>query len=302
MDTLTEIAELQAFVQTVEARSLNRAAAELGVPRATLGRRLARIEERLGVRLLRRTTRRMALTDAGEELYRHARGVIAAVREAEAAVRRTDGAVRGLLRVSVPPSGDGQFHRLLLAFLDRYPEVRLEVNFSTQHVDLLTAGYDVGIRAGASIAPGLDGRILARITLRAVASPAYLARVGTPAQPEELAQHACLVGFALGERPATHWPLQDGGQVRVEGRIVSNDIQMLRQAALAGHGIALLPDLLIAADVQAGTLVPVLDARIGSSSQIALVYPERELHPPAVRAFIEFVLEHRAALAGPIRG
>jgi DNA-binding transcriptional LysR family regulator len=297
MDELTEIVELQAFVQTVEARSLNRAAVELGVPRATLGRRLARIEERLGVRLLRRTTRRMALTDAGEELYRHARGVLAAVKEAEAAVRRTDGAVRGLLRVSVPPSVDGQFQRLLLAFVERYPEVRLEAHFSTQHLDLLGAGYDVGIRAGPAIAPGLRGRTLARVTLRAVAAPSYLARAGTPEQPNELAQHACLVGFALGERPATHWPLLDGGHVRVEGRIVSNDIEMLRRAACAGHGIALLPHLLIQDDLRTGALVPVLGTRIGAASQLALVYAERELLPPAVRAFVEFVVAQAADLA-----
>lgn len=301
MDTLTEIAELQAFVQTVEARSLNRAATELGVPRATLGRRLARIEERLGVRLLRRTTRRMALTDAGEELYRHARGVIAAVQEAEAAVRRTDGAVRGLLRVSVPPSTDGVFQRLLLDFVEQYPEVRLEANFSAQHLDLLSAGYDVGIRAGPTIAPGLSGRVLTRVTLRAVAAPAYLERAGTPADPDDLARHACLVGFALGERPATHWPRLDGGQVRVEGRIVSNDIEFLRRAACAGHGIALLPHLMIEQDLRTGALVHVLDTRIGAASQIAVVYPERELMPPAVRAFVEFVRAHMSEVSIPPR-
>jgi DNA-binding transcriptional LysR family regulator len=301
MSMLTETAELQAFVQTVEARSLARAARELGVPRATLGRRLARVEERLGVRLLRRTTRRLALTDAGEELYRHARGVLAAVREAEAAVRRTDGAVRGLLRVSLPLSSEDALHGLLLDFGARYPDVRVEAQFSSHHVDLLGAGYDVGIRASPSIAPGLIARTLARVPLRAVASPAYLARAGLPGSPEELARHACIVGFSMGERPATQWPLAGGGHLRVEGVLATNDILLQREAARAGRGIALLPEIILRGDLLDGTLVPVLAGAVGGVTQVAVVYPERELLPPAVRAFVQFVVERGPSLFPSLR-
>src|SRR5262245_37870251 len=135
-----ETAELLAFSKAVDARSLSRAASELGVPRATLSRRLARLERRIGARLLRRSTRSLLLTDAGEALYRHARIVLDAVEQAEASVRQTDQAVRGDLRVSVPPM-DGGLHEMLCAFAERYPEVRLQVHFSTQLVDLRRDGY-----------------------------------------------------------------------------------------------------------------------------------------------------------------
>jgi DNA-binding transcriptional LysR family regulator len=289
MDTLTETAELLAFVHTVDARSLSRAAVELGLPRVTVSRRLARLEERLGVRLVRRTTRRLALTDAGEELYRRARVVLGAVREAEAAVRRTDGVVRGLLRVSAPPSGRGGFNDLFLDFLERYPEVRLEVEFAARHVDLVGSGYDVAIRASSDLDPGLIARSLARIRLLAVASPAYLARAGVPETPADLARHACLVGFADGARPVTHWPLVDGGKVRVEGALASNALELLLDAALRGRGIAFLPELLIQEPLRQGAIVQVLAGAVGAMSQLAVVYAEREFLPPVVRAFVNFV-------------
>src|SRR5436190_5770752 len=124
-----ETAELQAFARTVDAHSLSRAARQLGVPRATLGRRLARLEERLGARLLRRTTRSLTLTDAGDALYRHARIVLDAVSHAEASVRGSDDVIRGDLRVSVPPLTSMSFYRLVMRFATKYPAVRVQVHF-----------------------------------------------------------------------------------------------------------------------------------------------------------------------------
>src|SRR5262249_54048142 len=132
-----------AFSKAVDARSLSRAAVELGIPRATLSRRLARLEDRLGVRLLRRTTRSLTITDAGEALYRHARIVLDAVAEAEASIRRDDDRVRGNLRVSAPPMMNTGFLDLVAEFAAAYPQVRLQMHFSTQHVDLQRDGYDV---------------------------------------------------------------------------------------------------------------------------------------------------------------
>lgn len=284
----SETAELLAFVRVIEAGSVSRAAVELGVPRATLGHRLERLEERLGVRLVHRNTRRVVLTDAGEAFYPRARGVLAALRDAEAAVRQADGAVRGLLRVSLPPDGRGVFNPVLLAFHDRYPDVRLEAHFTTAHVDLVGTNYDVAIRAAQELDPSLVARRLATADNIAVASPGYLAR-GVPRTAEDLARHTCLVGFARGEVPATHWPLLAGGQVRVEGGLVSNSIELLAAAAMAGRGIALLPRPLIADALADGRLVPVLEGIVGAKAVIAAVYPARQLVPPAVRAFVDFV-------------
>src|SRR5262245_4894613 len=143
-----ETSELVAFTRTVEAKSLSRAAAELSTPRATVGRRLARLEERLGVRLLRRTTRALVLTDAGVAFYRHARIVLDAVGQAEASVRTSDNVIRGALRVTTPPLQDPSFHALVCDFASAHPEVVIQVDASSRHVDLLREGYDVALRVG----------------------------------------------------------------------------------------------------------------------------------------------------------
>lgn len=302
MAELPEISELLTFVRAVEARSISRAARELGVPRPTVGRRLARLESKLGVRLLRRTTRTMALTDAGEALYQRARAVVEAASDARDAVVRRDDAVRGRLRVSAPPVQGGLLGPLVAEFLATYPDVRVELETTTRHVDLVSDGFDVALRASSELAPGLVARTLGRTRVVAVASPEYLARAGTPRRAADLVHHACLLGYARGERPTTHWPRLRGGQLRIEGRLASNDIEVVRAAALAGHGIALLPLPLIHEDIAGGRLVPVLAAQIGAETRFAVVYAEREFLPAAVRAFVEAVVRWAAGLSLLNRG
>jgi DNA-binding transcriptional LysR family regulator len=293
-----ETAELLAFSRAVEAKSLSRAAAELGVPRATLSRRLARLEQRLGTRLLRRSTRSLLLTDSGEALYRHARIVLDALAHAEASVRQTDQAVRGDLRVSVPPMGIESFQRLLCDFAERYPEVKLQVHATTRIVDLQRDGYDVALRASPQMQPGLIARTLARQPSLAVAAPSYLARHGTPRTRRDLRQHRCLMGFARGEVPQSHWPLAGGGQLHVEGHLFSNDLALLCAAAVQGLGIAFLPLLLVHPHLESGALVPVLPGVLAAESRIAVVHPEREFVPPQVRAFVDAVVEWGPAALG----
>jgi DNA-binding transcriptional LysR family regulator len=285
-----ETAELAAFVQTVDARSLSRAAAELGIPRATLSRRLARLEQRLGARLLRRSTRSLALTDAGESFNRHARIVLEAVAHAEASVRQVDDAVRGSLRVSVPPIVTPSFRSMLCSFAERYPEVRLQVHFTSRIVDLRRDGYDVALRASSDMEPGLIARPLSREPMLAVASPAYLAAHGVPRSRRDLARHRCLMGFARGELPQSHWTFGSGNKVHLEGVFFSNELDLLCDAALRGLGIAFLPLMITHAALQSGALVPVLPDTLYAEALIAVVYPEREFVPPAVRAFVEAVV------------
>lgn len=281
-----ETSELLAFTKTIEAHSLSRAAAELGAPRATIGRRLARLEEKLGVRLLRRSTRALALTDAGEAFYRHARIVLDALAQAEASVE-TDEELRGTVRIAVPPMLDRSFGALVAEFARAHPHVQLQVNVATRHVDLLREGYDLALRAANELDAGLVARIVARAQIVALASPAYLRRRGTPRRVEDLANHDCLLGFARGEVPATHWPLLRGGRVAVRGSFLSNDITLLADAALRGLGITLLPTMLVGKLVTRGDLVHVLPELVGAESRVAIVYPERELLPAQVRAFLD---------------
>ena len=289
MNDPVETSELLAFAKTIEAKSLSRAAIELGVPRATISRRLARLEQRLDARLLRRTTRSLALTDAGEALYRHARIVLDAVAHAEASVRRTDDVVRGDLRVSVPPIMPASFYALVCDFAKRYPELRLHMHFSTQHVDLRRGDYDVALRASTELEPGLIARTLARARVVAVASPAYVAEHGTPRSERDLREHRCLMGFTRGEFPQTHWPLRGGGKVHVEGSLFSNEITLLCEAALHGLGIAFLPWIMVGDLVESGALVHVLEGVVETESRVAAVYLEREFVPPQVRAFVDAV-------------
>jgi DNA-binding transcriptional LysR family regulator len=293
-----ESAELLAFSKAVDAKSLSRAAVELGVPRATLSRRLARLEQRLGTRLLRRSTRSLLLTDSGEALYRHARIVLDALAHAEASVRQTDQAVRGDLRVSVPPMGIDSFQQLLCGFAERYPEVKLQVHATTRIVDLQRDGYDVALRASSELQPGLIARTLARDPLLAVASPAYVSQRGIPRARRDLRQHRCLMGFARGEVPQSHWPLAGGGQLHVEGHLFSNDVQLLCAAALRGLGIAFLPLLIVYPHLESGALLPVLQGVLSAESRIAVVYLEREFVPPQVRAFVDAVVEWGPAALG----
>jgi DNA-binding transcriptional LysR family regulator len=283
-----ETAELLAFARTAELLSLSRAAAELGVPRATLSRRLSRLEERLAVRLLRRTTRSMALTDAGELLYRHAQEVLEAVEQAEQAVRRRDDqAIGGELRVSVPPMRSPEFNAFLTRFAATYPGVRLSVHFSSSHVDLVRGGYDVAMRASATLEPGLVARTLRRDALLVVAAPAYLAAHGTPRTRRDLRAHRVLQGFARGERPSTYWPLVGGGQVRVEGVLATNELGLLCDAAEQGLGLALIPRFLAHDRLEQGALVHVLAGVVGTETKVSVVYREREFVAPQVRAFVD---------------
>jgi DNA-binding transcriptional LysR family regulator len=296
-----ENAELVAFVRIVDSKSLSRAAAELGVPRATIGRRLARLEERLEVRLLRRTTRTLSLTDAGEVFYRHARIVLDAVSQAQASVRAKDDVVRGDIRVSVPPISDESFIKMVATFAKAHPLVRLQIDFSTRHVDLLREGYDVALRASRDIQPGLVARLVRRDRSIAIASPEYLAKHGTPRTVKDLRAHRCLTSFARGELPQSTWPA-GRGEVHVDGSFSSNDLRLLREAALQGLGIALLPTMFVEDLVESGALVQVLAGVVEADNRMAVVYPEREFLPAHVRAFVEALVAWAPSLNRPSVG
>src|SRR5216683_1625600 len=285
-----ETSELLAFTRTVEAKSLSRAAAELGAPRATIGRRLARLEQRLGVRLLRRTTRALALTDAGDAFYRHARIVLDAVVQAEASVRKSDKVIRGTLRVATPPMMDPSFNALVCDFARAYPEVQIHVDASSRYVDLLREGYDVALRAGTELEPGLVARTLARTSAVAVAAPAYLAANGTPRKVRDLRTHRCLVGFTPSGLPQTHWPKAGGGKISVEGSFVSNDITLLMDAAVRALGIAVSPALLGGAPPDRGAVFGFPPEFFPAKRGGGVVPRKKDLPPPQVRAFIDVLV------------
>ena len=300
MSEPVETVELLAFTRAVEAKSLSRAAAELGIPRATVGRRLARLEERLGTRLLRRTSRSLIVTDAGERFYRHARVLLDSIAQAEASVRSTTNTMRGELKVSVPPLGvtlgaKESFSAMAMSFARKHPEVRLQIDVSTKFVDLLRDGYDVALRTTYQVHPGLVARTVERNKYIAVAAPAYLAEHGTPRSVKELRRHSCLTSFARGELSQCTWPA-GRGVVHIEGSFSSNDPGLLRDAAVNGLGIALLPRLLVADLLESGVIVQVLAGVVEAEHHVAVVFLESHLLPAHVRAFVDALVEWAPAL------
>lgn len=282
-----ETSELIAFVRTVDLGSLSAAAVDLGQPRATVARRLERLEERLGTRLLRRTTRQVALTEAGRACLEFAReSVRAATDAARAAVGQQDEVV-GVLRVSVPPV-QAEIAELLLGFHERFPRVQMEVMATSAYTDLVAGRYDVALRASSGPLPaGYVARILSRSRLSVVGSSAYFARAGRPTEVSALVGHACLVALR-GDQPARAWPLRAGGDAPVNPVFAANDLALLMSAALADRGLALLPEALAG---RHPSLERVLVDEVGTTAIVALLYPERAWMPAPVRAFIDYVTE-----------
>lgn len=280
------------FVVIVDSGSLTAAASVLGLPRPTVSRRLARLEERLGVRLIHRTTRRMKLTQQGATLYEKARRVVQIAREAETEVQRLDGVPRGLLRVSIPAGGSGAlFARWFSTFMARWPEVSLDIVASSVHVDLIADGFDVALRVGDVDDTSLVVRTIANDLRVAVASPRYLAEHGTPQRPEDLADHSCIIGYQAGSTPETRWPLRDGGWVPIAGTFSTNHMNLRMELARRHLGIALLIEQLAARGLESGELVAVLPGVLGRRERLSLAYPDRAFLDPKVRVFVDFMAE-----------
>jgi len=286
------------FVSIVDHGSVTAAAEALGLPRPTVSKRLARLEERLNVRLLHRTTRRMKLTEQGEILYERARRVVRAAREAEAAVQRHDDVPRGLLRVLIPPRvPESTFTEWFAAFLHAFPEVSLDVVGTEVHLDLVAEGFDVAIRHGAIADTSLVSRTLAINTEIAVASPRYLAARGTPTTAEALSDHNCIIGYTGENLPNPRWPLLEGGWTHVGGSLMTNHHGLRLEAAKRDLGVAIVLDSAAKELLESGELVRVLPDIIGRRDHARLVYPDREFLEPKVRAFIDFIVSRVEAIS-----
>ncbi|MCO4763299.1 MAG: LysR family transcriptional regulator [Myxococcales bacterium] len=283
-------AGFEEFVAIVDGGSVTAAAKALGLPRPTVSKRLARLEERLGVRLLHRTTRRMDLTREGALFLERARRVVYAAREAEAEIQRLDGVPRGLLRVLIPPRVPaGPFTQWLSEFMAAYPEVRLDVVGTDVHVDMVAEGFDVAMRFGVIEDTSLIGRTLVANQIIAVASPDYLARCGTPTLPADLAEHNCIISYTGSNVPERRWPLMDGGWTHVSGHLMTNHDGLRVEAAMRHLGIAMVIKRVVDAHLTAGRLVWVLPEAVGRRDLVRLVYPERRFLDPKVRAFVNFI-------------
>jgi DNA-binding transcriptional LysR family regulator len=287
-----DLNEIVVFARVVETRSFTAAAQQLGLPKSTVSRKVAQLEERLGVRLLQRTTRKLNLTEVGQAYYERCARIVQDIAAAEQVVTDMQTAPRGLLRLTAPVDlGSTYLGALVAEFLLAYPEIQIELDLADRVIDLIEEGVDLGIRFGPLTESTLIARKLGVMQMRLYASPAYLARRGTPTAPAQLGDHDTLL-FAPSAR-VIPWSLHgpDGlVEVPQHGRLISNGILGLRDAARAGAGITLLPEFVIGDDLATGRLAVVLPAWSMTRSELFAVYPSTRNLSPKVRAFLEFVI------------
>jgi len=291
---MSEITDLRTFVRVVERGGFAAASKDLGITPSAVSKLVTRLEDRLGVRLLHRTTRSLALTTEGETYHLRARDILAAIEDAEAEVSRAGQRPRGRLRINCVPAF--ALHQLVPAlpdFVARYPDIQLELAITDRVVDLLAENADIGIRTGSIEDPSLVARKFSEIRRGLFASPKYLARHEMPRTPEQLRDHDCIV---LKLSPSSHrWPFHEDGKVKVidiSSRILVDSGEAALRLAIAGVGITRLADLVVAEAVREGFLKPVLAESHGSEPvPLSAVYPQGRHRMPKVRAFLDFLVE-----------
>ena len=288
-------AEMALFVQVAETGSLSRAADVLGLSNAAASRHLSALEERLGARLVERNTRRLYLTEPGQEFLRRAKSILADLQDAESAVNASTLNPTGMLRISASLSFSVQhIAPLLPEYTRRYPNVAVHIETANRYPDLIDANIDVAIRT-REFEPDstITIRRLAETRRILAASPGYFSRMGTPRTLDELERHHMLI-YTYANNPY-ELRFARGGEVStvaIKGLLESNDGQVIRAAALDGLGILVQPVYVIYDDIVAGRLVPVLDGWELPRLTVNLAYPSRKHLSAKVRTFIDFIAEH----------
>jgi len=289
---MDRFADMQMFVRVVETGSISAAAARLEVAKSAVSRRLAELESRLGAQLLHRTTRRLNLTDSGRAFFDQAQRILADLAEAEAAVSQAHTALKGRLRVALPLSF-GLLHLapLIEEFMALHPDVEFDLDFNDRQIDLMQEGFDLAIRIANLPDSSLIARRLAPVRHLLSASPAYLARHGTPTRPEDLQHHVCLAYSNLANPGIWHYRTPDGvaGSVQVPVKLKANNGDFLCQAALAGHGLILHPTFYLREALRSGALVPVLADIVWPELNTYAVYPPTRHLSSRVRALVDFL-------------
>lgn len=288
--------DMRLFCQVMESGSFTAAAEQLGLSKQFVSRRLIQLEERLGVRLLNRSTRRLDVTPLGQSYYESALRLLTDVEQVEQGIAGQNSEPRGTLRLSAPLSfAMAHLGCLLPVFLQRHPHVSVEVDLSDRPVDLIGEGYDLVLRIGTLEDSTLIARRIASVQRVYCASPDYLARRGTPLQPDDLAAHDCL---PYGHGRQVQWRFQHKGKAQslnVSGRMRVNNGELLRDTAIAGFGVTYLPTFIVAEALQDGRLVTVLEAFAPEALTLSAVYPQHRQSSRPVQALVEFLRERLAS-------
>ncbi len=282
---------LMVFTRIVDCGSFTAAADQLSMSRAAVSKHLMALEDRLGVRLLNRTTRRCSLTEAGQAFYERGRQILSDLDEAEREAGQTGMRPRGLLKVNAPMTfGTMHLAPAVPAYLEAWPDVSIDMTLNDRVVDLLEEGFDVAVRIGRLADSSLVARRLAPCRMLACAAPAYLARRGRPRVPHELGLHDCLGYAYASNRETWEFAAPDGPlQVRIKGRLRVNNGEALVAAAVAGLGIVMTPSFMASAELADGRLVPVLGDWPSPERGIYAVWPHGRHLSAKVRSFVDFL-------------
>lgn len=293
MDEPLDLQDVTAFLAVVDTGSFTAAAQRLGLAKSNVSRRVARLEQQLGARLLERTTRRQRLTEVGETYHAHVSRAVEQLAEASRSVSEIQGEPRGRLRITAPADWNETMGRLVAEFSARFPHIQLEVDLTQRRVDLVAEGFDLAIRAGRLEDSSLIARTVGEGATHLYASPAYLERRGEPRSVTELAEHAFVLfrGRHGEARLELDGPQGKRDQVTVSGVISALDFGFVRHALLHGAGIGLLPDSLGASELEAGRLRLVLPSHCLGRSPFHVVYPSARFLSPKVRVFVDFCAE-----------
>lgn len=289
--------DLQAFVAVVESGSFTAAAERLDLAKSAVSRRIAALEERLGVQLLRRTTRVLNLTETGSSFYEHSARILADLEEAEAAVQQEHGELRGRLRVALPLSfGVRHMCKPIAAFSKLHPKVEFDLNLNDRRIDLIEEGVDVAVRIGHLQDSSYIARRLFDARTVVCASPHYLSVHGEPRTPDDLRNHRCLVYSNLAD--PDRWPYKDkDGNVQkidVDARMSASSGDYLVNAAAHGMGLVIQPTFIASESIRRGTLLPVLTNYDWPVTPAYAIYPPTRHLSYRVREFIDFLVERFA--------
>jgi LysR family transcriptional regulator for bpeEF and oprC len=293
--TILDLNELRVFAAVAARRSFVAASRDLGIPKATVSRKVQDLEERLGVKLLERTTRRVSLTEAGMAFQERCTRIEEEIADAESAVGTLSTKVRGTLRVTCPFTlANALLVPILPEFLSRYPEVRVVLTLRIEPEDLVGRGVDVALAPWPLPDTALATRLLGVAQTGLYASPAYVEKRGMPRTSSDLARHATLLYARGGKAPTLEWRLRHGPRVEViplKPVMVCNDMTPLLAAARQGTGILFADAARAGVEVHDGTLVPVMAGWSGQPLEVRAVFPSRAGLLPKSRAFIDFLAE-----------
>ncbi|MNU70712.1 HTH-type transcriptional regulator DmlR [compost metagenome] len=289
---MDKLRNMEVMVAVVEAGSFAAAARQLQISAVMVGKHVHQLEAHLGARLFQRSTRQNSLTEVGAAFYEDCKRVLEQVRWAESAVERSRAVPQGLLRVSAPFTlGSHVIAPLVAEFLQRHEQVRVDLQLTDSVVDMAGEGFDAAIRIGRIVDEGLVARSLRPYRMVIAATPAYLARHGTPQGAADLARHQCLSHSVWQRR--VEWTLRDGDTEFFwpeNARFVCNQGDGLRQAALHGLGLVMQPEVLLADDLASGALVPVLQHCLPAQRDVHLVYAPDRRQLPKLARFVEYVV------------